>query len=176
MIARLNRALQQVQGITLYMQAAQDISVGARLSKTQYQYTLVDVDSQGLNHWAPILLQRLKALPQLIDVASDQQSAGRTLNIEVNREAASRLGVDPDLVDSLLYDAFGQRHVARIYTTLNQYYVILEVDPGYQLGPNALSRIYAKSSSGVMTPLSEFASSARRSRRSPSTIRVSSLR
>ena len=157
-IARLNRALLQVQGITLYMQAAQDISVGARLSKTQYQYTLVDVDSQGLNHWAPILLQKLKALPQLIDVASDQQSAGRTLNIEVNREAASRLGVDPDLVDSLLYDAFGQRHVARIYTTLNQYYVILEVDPGYQLGPNALSRIYAKSSRGVMTPLSEFAS------------------
>ena len=77
------------------------------------------MDSQELNHWAPILLQRLKALPQLIDVASDQQSAGRTLNIEVNREAASRLGVDPDLVDSLLYDAFGQRHVARIYTTLN---------------------------------------------------------
>ena len=88
-IARLNRALGQVQGITLYMQATQDVSVGARLSKTQYQYTLVDVDSQELNHWAPILLQRLKALPQLIDVASDQQSAGRSLNIEVNREAAS---------------------------------------------------------------------------------------
>ncbi len=157
-IARLNRALQPVQGITLYMQAAQDINVGARLSKTQYQYTLVDVDSDELNHWAPMLLGKLQELPQLAGVASDQQSAGQTLNVEVNREVASRLGVDPALVDSLLYDAFGQRHVARIYTTLNQYYVILEVDPGYQLGPNALSRIYAKSMSGAMVPLSQFAS------------------
>ncbi len=157
-IARLNRALQPVQGITLYMQAAQDINVGARLSKTQYQYTLVDVDSEELNHWAPLLLQQLQHLPELADVASDQQNAGRTLTVAVDREVASRLGIDPALVDSLLYDAFGQRHVARIYTTLNQYYVILEVDPGYQLGPNALSRIYAKSASGIMVPLSQFAS------------------
>src|SRR5229473_1764239 len=105
------------------MQAAQDINVGARLSKSQYQYTLVDVDS-----------------------------------VELNRDVASRLGVNPAVVDSLLYDAFGQRHVARIYTTLNQYYVILEVDPGFQLGPNALSRIYAKSASGTMVPLSQLAS------------------
>ena len=93
------------------MQAAQDITIGARLSKTQYQYTLVDVDSDELNHWAPILLQKLQALPQLTDVASDQQSAGRTLKIEVNREVASRLGINPSVVDSILYDAFGQRHV-----------------------------------------------------------------
>jgi hydrophobe/amphiphile efflux-1 (HAE1) family protein len=157
-IIRLNRALQPIQGITLYMQAAQDINVGARLSKTQYQYTLVDVDSAELNHWAPLLLKKMQGLPQLRDVASDQQNAGRTLNIEVNREAASRLGVDPALVDGILYDAFGQRHVARIYTTLNQYYVILEVDPSFQLGPNALSRIYAKSASGSMVPLSQLAS------------------
>jgi len=157
-IARLNQALLPVQGITLYMQAAQDINVGARLSKTQYQYTLVDVDSDELNHWAPILLEKLKGLPQLADVASDQQSAGQTLNVEVNRDVASRLGVNPAVVDSLLYDAFGQRHVARIYTTLNQYYVILEVDPSYQLGPNALARIYATSASGAMVPLSQFAS------------------
>jgi HAE1 family hydrophobic/amphiphilic exporter-1 len=157
-ITRLNRALQPIQGITLYMQAAQDINVGARLSKTQYQYTLVDVDSAELNHWAPVLLEKLQGLPQLRDVASDQQSAGRTLNIEVNREAASRLGVDPAQVDGILYDAFGQRHVARIYTTLNEYYVILEVDPGFQLGPNALSRIYAKSASGSMVPLNQLAS------------------
>jgi HAE1 family hydrophobic/amphiphilic exporter-1 len=116
------------------------------------------VDGDELNHWAPILLQKLQALPQLADVASDQQSAGRTLSIEVNRDVASRLGVDPSLVDSILYDAFGQRHVARIYTTLNQYYVILEVDPGYQLGPNALTRIYAKSAGGGMVPLSQFSS------------------
>jgi HAE1 family hydrophobic/amphiphilic exporter-1 len=157
-IARLSRALQPIQGITLYMQAAQDINVGARLSKTQYQYTLVDVDSDELNRWAPIMLQELRTLPQLVDVASDQQSAGRTLRIEVNRDVASRLGVEPATVDSILYDAFGQRHVARIYTTLNQYYVILEVDPGYQLGPNALSRIYVKSAGGGMTPLSQLAS------------------
>src|SRR5271157_1312842 len=94
----------------------------------------------------------------MADAASDQQSAGRTLKIEVNRDVASRLGVDPGLVDSILYDAFGQRHVARIYTTLNQYYVILEVDPAYQLGPDALSRIYAKSTSGGMVPLSQFSS------------------
>jgi hydrophobe/amphiphile efflux-1 (HAE1) family protein len=157
-ITRLNRALQPIQGITLYMQAAQDINVGARLSKTQYQYTLVDVDSAELNHWAPLLLETMQGLPQLRDVASDQQSAGRTLNVEVNRESASRLGVDPALVDGILYDAFGQRHVARIYTTLNQYYVILEVDPSFQLGPDALSRIYAKSASGSMVPLNQLAS------------------
>jgi len=160
-IARLNRALRPVQGITLYMQAAQDINVGARLSKSQYQYTLVAVDSAELNHWAPILLQKLQGLPQLINVASDEQSAGQTLKVEINRDVASRLGVNPAVVDSLLYDAFGQRHVARIYTTLNQYYVILEVDPGYQLGPNALSRIYAQSASGTMVPLSQFASITR---------------
>ena len=156
-IRRLDRALQPIQGIRLYMQAAQDITVGARLSKTQYQYTLVDVDSDELSHWAPILLQKMQALPQLADVASDQQSAGPTLKVEINRDVASRVGVDPALVDSILYDAFGQRHVARIYTTLNEYYVILEVDPSYQLGPNALSRIYAKSTSGGMVPLSQFA-------------------
>jgi multidrug efflux pump subunit AcrB len=97
-------------------------------------------------------------LPQLADVASDQQSAGRMLNVEVNRDVASRLGVNPATVDSLLYDAFGQRHVARIYTTLNQYYVILEVDPAFQLGPDALSRIYATSTSGAPIPLSQLAS------------------
>jgi hydrophobe/amphiphile efflux-1 (HAE1) family protein len=160
-IARLTEALQSVQGVTLYMQAAQDINIGARLSKTQYQYTMVDVDSAELNHWAPILQEKLRGLGQLTNVASDQQSAGRTLNIEVNREVASRLGIDPSVVDALLYDAFGQRHVARIYTTLNQYYVILEVDPGFQLGPNALSRIYATSASGAQVPLSQIAAVTR---------------
>jgi hydrophobe/amphiphile efflux-1 (HAE1) family protein len=156
-IARLSKALQPVEGVTLYMQAAQDITIGARLSKTQYQYTLVDVDSAELDHWAPIVLQKLQALPQLTSVASDQQSAGQVVKVEVNRDVASRLGVNPSTVDALLYDAFGQRHVARIYTTLNQYYVILEADPSLQLGPNALSRIYATSSSGGEVPLSQFA-------------------
>jgi hydrophobe/amphiphile efflux-1 (HAE1) family protein len=156
-IARLNKALQPVWGITLYMQAAQDITIGARLSKTQYQYTLVDVDSDELDHWAPILLQKLQKLLQLTDVASDQQTDGRVMKIEVNRQVASQLGINPSVVDSILYDAFGQRVAARLYTRLNQYFVILEVQPDFQLGPNALSRIYATSSSGTQVPLSQFA-------------------
>jgi hydrophobe/amphiphile efflux-1 (HAE1) family protein len=156
-IARLNKALQPVWGITLYMQAAQDITVGARVSKTQYQYTLVDVDSDELNHWAPILLKKLQTLLQLTDVASDQQSTGRVMKIEINRQLAQQLGINPSIVDSILYDAFGQRVAARIYTRLNQYFVILEVEPDFQLGPNALTRIHATSSSGRQVPLSEFA-------------------
>ena len=156
-IERLEKALQPVWGITLYMQAAQDITVGARVSKTQYQYTLVDVDSDELDHWAPILFNKLKTLPQLTDVASDQQSTGRVLKVEVNRQLAQQLGINPSVVDSILYDAFGQRVAARIYTRLNQYFVILEVEPDFQLGPNALSRIFATSSSGTEVPLSEFA-------------------
>ncbi len=157
-IARLATALQQVQGITLYMQAAQDINIGSRLSKTQYQFTLTDVDSAELNLYAPKLLAKLQSLPELSSVASDQQSTGRTLNVEINRSAASRLGIDPATVDSTLYDAFGQRHVARIYTALNQYYVILEVDPQYQLGPAALERIYVRSQNNTSVPLSQIAS------------------
>jgi hydrophobe/amphiphile efflux-1 (HAE1) family protein len=156
-IARLNKGLQPVWGITLYMQAAQDITIGARLSKTQYQYTLVDVNSDELDHWAPILLQKMQTLPQLTDVASDQQTDGRVMKIEVNRQLASQLGINPSVVDSILYDAFGQRVAARLYTRLNQYFVILEVEPGFQLGPNALSRIYATASSGTQVPLSQFA-------------------
>jgi HAE1 family hydrophobic/amphiphilic exporter-1 len=157
-IARLNKALQPVYGFTLYMQAAQDITIGARLSKTQYQYTLVDVNLDELGHWAPILLQKLQTLPQLTEVASDQQSTGRILKVDVNRQLASQLGINPSVVDSILYDAFGQRVAARIYTRLNQYFVILEVEPDLQLGPNALSRIYATSASGAEVPLSQFTS------------------
>src|SRR5215813_4491506 len=156
-IARLNKALQPAYGITLYMQAAQDITVGARVSKTQYQYTLVDVDIDELDHWAPILFNKLKTLPQLTDVASDQQSTGRVLKVAIDRQLAQQLGINPSVVDSILYDAFGQRVAARIYTRLNQYFVILEVEPDFQLGPNALSRTYATSSSGKEVPLSEFA-------------------
>jgi multidrug efflux pump subunit AcrB len=156
-IARLTKALTPVWGITLYMQAAQDITIGARLAKTQYQYTLVDVDSAELDHWAPILLKRLQTLPELTDLASDQQSAGRVMKIEVNRQLAARLGINPSVVDSILYDAFGQRVAARIYTRLNQYFVILEVEPDFQLGPNALGRIFATAAGGAEVPLSEFA-------------------
>ena len=156
-ITRLGTALQQVQGMRLYMQAAQDINIGASVSKTQYQYTLTDVDSEELNLLAPKLLQALQGLPQLTAVTSDQQSTGRTLSLDVDRAAASRFGVDLARVDSTLYDAFGRRHVAKIYTTLNQYYVILEADTEFQGGPAALQRIYVKSQNGTEVPLSQIA-------------------
>lgn len=157
-IARLGTAMEQVQGVRLYLQAAQDINIGARVAKTQYQYTLTDVDSAALDTYAPQLLAKLQALPELASVASDQQSAGRTLALDVDRAAASRFGIDPSRIDSTLYDAFGRRHVAKIYTTLNQYYAIMEVDPSMQLSPDALQKIYVKSQTGAEVPISQFAS------------------
>jgi len=157
-IARLTAALHEVQGMTLYMQAAQDITIGARLSKTQYQFTLVDINQDELNFYAPKLLAKLEDLPELTAVASDQEAPGRTLKVQIDRAAAALFGITPATIDSTLYDAFGQRHVARIYTALNEYYVILEVNQQYQLGPNALQRIYVLSQSNTMTPLSQIAS------------------
>ncbi len=156
-IARLNKTLQQVQGMTVFMQAAQDIQIGSRLSKTQYQYTMTDVDSNELGLYAPQLFAKLQALPQLTSVATDQQSTGQTMMVTIDRSAASRFGIDPAKVDSTLYDAFGQRHIAKIFTRLNQYYAILEVDPSYQLGPQALNRIYVQSQTGTEVPLSQIA-------------------
>jgi HAE1 family hydrophobic/amphiphilic exporter-1 len=156
-IARLTTALQQVQGMTLYMQAAQDITIGSRLSKTQYQYTLVDIDQDELNFYAQKLMAKLQDLPELTAVASDQEAPGRTLKVQIDRAAAALFGITPATIDSTLYDAFGQRHIARIYTALNEYYVILEVNPQYQLGPNALQRIYVLSQNGTMVPLSQIA-------------------
>jgi hydrophobe/amphiphile efflux-1 (HAE1) family protein len=157
-IARLTKHLQQVQGVTLYMQAAQDITIGSRLSKTQYQYTMVDIDKNELDFYAPKLMAKLQELPELTAVASDQGAPGRTLKVQIDRPAAALFGITPALIDSTLYDAFGQRHIARIYTALNEYYVILEVDPQYQLGPNALERIYVLSQNSTMVPLSQIAS------------------
>ena len=156
-IARLSTALQQVQGMSLYMQAAQDITIGSRLSKTQYQYTLVDIDQDELNFYASKLMAKLQDLPELTAVASDQEAPGRTQRVEIDRPAAALFGITPATIDSTLYDAFGQRHIARIYTALNEYYVILEVNPQYQLGPNALQRIYVLSQNNTMVPLSQIA-------------------
>src|SRR5277367_4011522 len=157
-IARLATAVQQVQGMNLYMQAAQDITIGSRLSKTQYQYTLVDIDQDELNFYAQELMAKLQELPELTAVASDQEAPGRTLKVEIDRPAAALFGITPATIDDTLYDAFGQRHIARIYTALNEYYVILEVNPQYQLGPNALQRIYVLTQNGTMAPLSQSAS------------------
>src|SRR6202790_2478064 len=153
-LARLRTNLAKIQGITLYMQAAQDITIGGRLSKTQYQYTLDDADSGELNHWAALFLDRIKAIPGITDVATDQMNAGPMLDITIKREVASTYGILPYTIDNTLDDAFGQRIVSTMYTELNQYHVILEVDPKFQYGPEALNGIYVKSSSGQQVPLS----------------------
>ena len=158
-ILRLQKSLAHIEGITLYMQAAQDITVGARLSKTQYQYTLTDADSNELNYWSAIFLDKLQKIPGIADVTSDQENGGPRLNVTVNRDVASSFGILPATVDNTLYDAFGQRIVSKIYTALNQYHVVLEVDPRFQSGPDALRNIYVTSSSGQEVPLSTLTNS-----------------
>jgi multidrug efflux pump len=153
-INRLGPQLAKIQGITLYMQAAQDITIGGRLSKTQYQYTLADADSNELNQWSALFLDKFKALPQLSGVTTDQENAGPMLNVTVNREVASSFGILPSTVDNTLDDAFGQRIVSTIFTQLNQYHVVLEVYPRAQYSPEALKSIYVNSSSGQEVPLS----------------------
>jgi hydrophobe/amphiphile efflux-1 (HAE1) family protein len=153
-IRRLEPQLARIQGITLYMQAAQDITIGARLSKTQYQYTLTDADSNELTHWSAIFLGKLRALDIITDVASDQANAGPRLNVTVNREVASSFGILPSAIDNTLDDAFGQRIVSTMFTALNQYHVVMEVDPRFQYGPEALNDIYLNSASGQQVPLS----------------------
>ncbi len=158
-IARLNTQLARIEGIRLYLQAAQDITIGGRLNKTQYQYTLTDADANELSHWAGIFLDKMKSMPQLTDVATDQESAGPMLNVTVNRDVASSFGILPSTIDNTLDDAFGQRIASTIYSTLNQYRVILEVAPQYQMSPDTLSRIYVNSSSGQQVPLSTLVNS-----------------
>jgi HAE1 family hydrophobic/amphiphilic exporter-1 len=158
-LARLRTNLAKLQGITLYMQAAQDITIGGRVSKTLYQYTLNDADPGELNHWAALFLDRIKTVPGITDVATDQLNAGPMLDITIKREVASSYGILPYTIDNTLDDAFGQRIVSTMYTTLNQYHVVLEVDPKFQYSPEALNGIYVKSSSGQQVPLSTLVDS-----------------
>jgi HAE1 family hydrophobic/amphiphilic exporter-1 len=159
-INRLNAQLAKIQGISLYMQAAQDITIGGRVSKTQYQYTLADADSNELNQWSALFLDKLKALPQLSAVTTDQENAGPMLDVAVNREIASSFGILPATVDNTLDDAFGQRIVSTMFTELNQYHVVLEVYPRFQYSPDSLKDIYVNSSSGQEVPLSTLVSSS----------------
>jgi hydrophobe/amphiphile efflux-1 (HAE1) family protein len=156
-IARLRRKLADVPGITLFLQAIQDIRVGGRLSKAQFQYTLQDADLDELNYWTPRLVARLQKFPQLADVSSDLQTRGLQMNVVIDRDAAARLGVSPQAIDDTLYDAFGQRQVSTLYERYNQHHVILEVDPQYQLDPSALGKIYVKSNTGQQVPLASVA-------------------
>jgi hydrophobe/amphiphile efflux-1 (HAE1) family protein len=156
-IRRLRPKVAAVRGVKFFMQSGQDVSIGGRLSRTLYQYTLTDTDSDELNHWAPIVEAAMRKLPQLEDVASDQQIAAAHVAIVIDRDAASRVGISPSLIDQTLYDAFGQRQVANIYTSTSQYKVILEVQPQYQNDPTALSKIYIPGPNGAQVPLSTFA-------------------
>jgi hydrophobe/amphiphile efflux-1 (HAE1) family protein len=156
-IARLRKKVVQVQGMTLFLQAMQDIRVGGRISKAQYQYALQCGDLAELNEWAPKLVAALRKLPQLKDVTSDQQTRGLQSNVVIDRDAAARLGVSPEAIDNTLYDAFGQRQVSTIYRRYNQHHVVLEVDPQLQREPSSLSKIFVHAAGGGMVPLSSVA-------------------
>ena len=158
-IRRLRPQLASVPGAALFMQAAQDINVGGRLARTQFQYTLQDPDVAELNQWAPKILDKLKSLPELRDLASDQQSNGATLTLSIDREQAARFGIEPQLIDDTLDDAFGQRQIAQYFTQLNSYHVVMEVEPELQTSPSALDQIYVDApATGQQVPLSTIVS------------------
>jgi multidrug efflux pump len=157
-IRRLQPELEAVDGITLYMQPVQDLTVENRVSRTQFQYSLEDADARELAEWTPRLLDKLRALPELRDVATDQQDGGLLTHLVIDRDTASRFGIVPQVIDDTLYDAFGQRQVSTIFTQLNQYRVILEVAPRFQQNPESLKFIYVKSPTGAQVPLSAFTS------------------
>jgi multidrug efflux pump len=155
-IGVLRRKLAVVPGATLYMQSAQDLTIGGRQSQAQYQYTLQGEDLAELNNWAPRLLQKFRSMPEVRDANTDQQDKGLETNVVIDRNTASRLGIAPADIDNALYDAFGQRQVSTIYEQLNQYHVVMEVDPKFQESPDTLNSVYVRSSSGPMVPLSAF--------------------
>ncbi len=156
-IRRLQPKLAKVEGITLYMQPVQDLTIEDRVSRTQYQYSLEDADSNELASWAPRLMAILQGRPELRDVASDQQMGGLDVQLVIDRDDASRFGITPQAIDDSLYDAFGQRQVSTIYTQLNQYHVVLEVDPRFQRNPTDLDKIYVRSTNNTQVPLSQIA-------------------
>ncbi|MGZ6174711.1 MAG: MdtB/MuxB family multidrug efflux RND transporter permease subunit [Candidatus Binataceae bacterium] len=155
-IGRLQPQLARVQGITLFLQPVQDLTVEDRISRTQYQYSLEDPNVDELNAWTSKLVAKLSTLPELRDVATDQQNSGSQVQLVIDRSTASRLGITPQMIDDTLYDAFGQRQVSTMFTQLNQYHVVLEVDPEFQSSPHSLRDIYLSSPTGGSIPLSSF--------------------
>ena len=155
-INRLRRKLAVVPGATLFLQSNQDIRIGARGSNSQYQYTLESESIPDLNHWAPVMLDRLKTLPELRDVSTDQQVQGLAAQLVIDRDTAYRLGIPAQVIDNTLYDAFGQRQVSTMFTELNENHVVMEVAPRFQTNPDALKQIYVQSSNGTQVPLSAF--------------------
>jgi len=155
-IGRLRGKLAHVAGATLYLQSAQDLQIGGRLGNAQYQYTLQSENLNDLNQWAPKVLAKLRKLAQLKDVNTDQQNRGLEARLVIDRDTAARLGIQPAAIDAALYQAFGQSQVSTIYEQLNQYHVVMEVDPRYQQSPDSLQAIYVPSKSGTQVPLSTF--------------------
>jgi len=155
-IKRLQQETAGVEGITLYMQPVQDLTVEDRVSRTQYQFSLEDADPKELAQWTSTLMAKLKTLPELRDVATDQQNAAAVANLEIDRDTAARLGVSASAVDNTLYDAFGQRLISIMFTQLNQYHVVLEVDPSFRDDPDSLKSIYVPGAAGQV-PLSSIA-------------------
>src|SRR2546423_5626432 len=155
-IRRLQPELAKVDGVSLFLQPVQDLTVEDRVSRTQFQYSLEDIDAKELAYWTPRFIDKLKSLPELRDVASDQLNQGLLASLTIDRDTAARLGILPADIDNTLYDAFGQRQVSTIFTQLNQYHVVLEVDPQFQQNPDSLKKIFVHSSNGTQVPLSAF--------------------
>jgi HAE1 family hydrophobic/amphiphilic exporter-1 len=156
-IARLRPKLEKVEGARLYMQASQDVRLGGRATRTQFEFTLQDANLAELNEWAPKILEKMKTLPQLRDVATDQQTEGTTLQLTIDRDTASRYGIQPQLIDDTLYDAFGQRQVTQYFTQLNSYHVVMEILPELQGSIDTLNKIYVRSpTTGEQVPISVF--------------------
>jgi multidrug efflux pump len=155
-IRRLSPELAKVDGIQLFMQPVQDLTVEDRVSRTQFQYSLEDADAKELNEWAPKFITKLQSLPELRDVASDQQSGGLQAQLVIDRNTASRFGITPQMVDDTLYDAFGQRQISIMFTQLNQYRVVMEVNPDLKDDPAELKNIYVRSATGGEVPLNAF--------------------
>ena len=156
-ISRLRPKLEKVEGARLYMQASQDVRLGGRATRTQFEFTLQDANLDELNEWAPKILAAMQKLPQLRDVATDQQTQGTTLTLTIDRDTASRYGIQPQLIDDTLYDAFGQRQVTQYFTQLNSYHVVLEILPELQGKLDTLDKLYIKSPlTGDQVPLSVF--------------------
>ena len=156
-IDRLRMKLNGVPGANLFLQTQQDFQTGARGSDAQYQYTLSDENLNELNTWAPQLLEKMRDLPELRDVSTDQQDQGLQAKLVIDRDTASRLGITANAIDQVLYDAFGQREVSTMYTGLNQYFVVMEVAPQYQTSPDSLNGIFIKTNTGAMVPLATIA-------------------
>src|SRR5208283_255582 len=156
-IARLRPKLAKVPGATLYLQAAQDLRVGGRQSNAEYQFTMSGDNLDDLNRFAPKMVEEFKAIPLISDVSSDQQNGGLQALIQYDRRTSARFGITPQLIDDTLYDAFGQRQVSTMYTSLNQYHVVMEASPRFLQGPQSLKDIYVRTSGGGLAPLSAVA-------------------